>query len=265
MDLCKTAPSVDHIKLFTNGLLPESLLAYLIDYEGPALSIILNIHHPSEYPSGQWDKLKKVMMGLGDKITLGYNIYQTGNDFGFLLELFRQYKVSHHVRLGLTQPILGVNNIHLPLESLPDVAQEIVAAAHLFTREGLFFSFDCGFPFCMFSLDQHQELLSCAIKFRSSCNPVVDIGPDLSVWRCFPLSSIYNRRLQEFETRMDIEYYYSELFRSYRQFGIYPRCTECDYKIQGLCSGGCLSRVLREFQGSVVEEALVQQLAPGSP
>lgn len=259
LELCKKDSFFTHIKLFTNGLVPDPIVEYLSSFKGPELHVALNIHRPSDYLPGQWEKIGNVLERLGPIIGLGYNIYRRENDLDSLLGLFLKYRLPPLIRFGLTQPILGVNNSYLPLEDFSGVAKEIVAAAEKFTRKNLFFSFDCGFPFCMFTLDQHKKLLSCAIHFRSLCSPIIDIGPDLSVWPCFPLSCIHNRHLDEFETRMDIEFYYHEMFQAYQHLGIYGRCMECPYKRQNLCTGGCLSRILREFHGGLAEEGRVRR------
>lgn len=254
LDLLKRNGFFTHIRLFTNGLFSDSVLEYLAAFEGPELRLAVNVNHPSDYLPGQWERVEKTLEVLGPKMVgVGYNIYHRDNDFDFLMDLFLKYRLKPHVRLGLTQPIMGVNNRHLPIEDFSAVAGEIVAIAERFTRHKLFFSFDCGFPFCMFTLSQHQKLLSCAIHFRSLCSPIIDIGPDLTIWRCFPLSRLKNRHLDEFETRMDAEFYYQNLLSNYRQFGIYPQCSDCDYKREDLCCGGCLSRVLREFHGGLIE------------
>jgi sulfatase maturation enzyme AslB (radical SAM superfamily) len=253
LDLCRKDCFFTHIKLFTNGLMPDHVLEYLAEFEGPELSVALNIHHPSDYLPVQWERIENALQSLGSKIGLGYNIYHRGNDFGYILELFHKYQLQPHIRLGLAQPVLNGNNLYLQLEDFSAVAEEIVKVAESFTKHDLFFSFDCGFPFCMFTIEQHKKLLSCAIHFRSLCSPIIDIGPDLSVWRCFSLSGIHNRRLDEFETRADIDYFYQEVFRPYRQFGIYPECLDCNFRKQGLCTGGCLSRVMREFHGGPID------------
>ncbi len=251
MELCKKNPFFTLIKLFTNGVISDKAVEYLRTYDKPELSIALNINPLSEYSPEEWDKIENVMKKLGPKIGLGYNIWHPGNGYDHLLDLFLKYKLIPHVRLGITQPILGVDNCGLEEKDFPQVAAEIVEAAEKFTRNGLYLSFDCGFPFCMFTLEQHKQMLSLAIKFRSVCRPIIDIGPDLSVWRCFPLSRVHNRNLNKFQTRMEAEIFFNKLFSAYRQFGIHSRCADCNYKKQDLCKGGCLSRVLRRFHGGI--------------
>lgn len=247
MDRCRQDDYFTCIKLFTNGMMPARTVDFLAEFTGPDLSIALNAHPPHAYKPGQWRQIEYLLKRLGPKIGLGLNIYETGNDFRFLLDLFQEYGLRSHLRMGLTQPILGAENKHLPAEDFPTVAEEIVDAARMFSPHGFTFSFDCGFPFCMFSLEQHKELLANAVLFRSLCSPIIDIGPDLKVWRCFPLSQVYNRQLSDFNQRSDAEFYYRQKLHPYQQFGIYDRCLQCQYRQHELCSGGCLSRSLGQF------------------
>lgn len=250
LDICRRDNYFDNIKLFTNGLMSDDLIEYLADFEGPELHIALNIHTADEYKSKEWKRIETVLQRLRSKIGLGYNIYYPDFNLDFIMELILKYKLLPHMRLGLTQPIMGIKNIHITVNDFPVVAERITATAEKFTRHNLFFSFDCGFPFCMFTLEQHKRLLSCAINFRSVCDPIIDIGTDLSVWRCFPLSGLNNQRLEDFETRMDIKFLYQKMFSHYQRFGIYSQCLECNYRKQKLCTGGCLSRILQQFHTS---------------
>jgi len=247
LDKCQEDDYFKVIKVFTNGLMPDHVIEHLQTFPRDKIQIALNIHPEEDYTPGQWQRITKVLTVLNDKAGLGYNIYKTGNHFEFLLKLYLEYGLFPHVRLGLTQPIMGVSNAHLAVEDFPAIGREIVNIVHEFTSKGLFLSFDCGFPFCMFTLDQHKELLDCAIKFRSLCSPIIDVDPKLNAWRCFPLSQVDNIQMNDFETRMDMVRYYGEKLKPYRQFGIYDKCVNCNYKKQELCCGGCLGRVMRAF------------------
>lgn len=247
LEKCRKNDYFKIIKLFTNGLVPNDVIEYLEDFPGDKIQIALNIHPKQDYSPKQWRRVKRVLAGLGDKIGLGYNIYKTDNQFSYLLQLYLEYNLRPHVRLGLTQPIFAMDNAYLREKEFPAIGEEIVSAAREFTAKGLYFSFDCGFPFCMFSSEQHKEFIDCAINFRSVCKPIIDIGTELTVWRCFPLSRCNNISLEDFETRMDMVDYYTQKFKPYRQFGLYDRCNNCRYLIQELCCGGCLGRVMRSF------------------
>jgi cyclic pyranopterin phosphate synthase len=153
-----------------------------------------------------------------------------------------------HIRLGLTHPIVGTRNRYAKREEFPAIAEDILAFAEVARRSNISFSFDCGFEFCMFSLDQHKKLLECGIRFTSRCDPIVDIGPDLNVWRCFPLLGDVCGKLDDFETRNDIIDHFNEKYRYIKRMGNLPECPQCRYQAAGLCSGGCLARTLIDFK-----------------
>ncbi len=104
----------------------------------------------------------------------------------------------------------------------------------------------------MFDLKQHATLLRLAVKFQSSCSPVIDIGADASVWRCFPLTNQAELKLAAFDTRSQMVDFYDEKFKHFLPRGNLPECPQCLHRVTGLCKGGCLARTLDSFgsQGS---------------
>ena len=99
----------------------------------------------------------------------------------------------------------------------------------------------------MFSLQQHKELLRFGMKFKSLCDPIIDIGPDLEVWRCFPLLKYSAGKLDGFESRFDLIDYFEEKYKTIKPMGVRAECPHCRYRLNGLCSGGCLARTLISF------------------
>lgn len=237
------------INVFTNGFMPDSVVHYLASAPRHCPALILNINEPCEYTSAEWARLETVISTLHDRIALGFNLYRSDCDLDFLLDLYLRHRVQPHLRLGLTQPILGAANRYLPTAAFLPVAEKLVAVAGPWAAQGLHFSFDCGFPFCMFSVEQHKILLQHGMAFRSLCDPIIDIGTDLRVWRCFPHSSQGDKHLGDFEMRMDAVRYFQEQERAFRQFGIYGKCNDCVYRKQEMCCGGCLARVVGSFHG----------------
>ncbi len=45
------------------------------------------------------------------------------------------------------------------------------------------------------------------------CYPAIDIGPDLSIWRCFGTSKIFNKKLSDFRTFEEVCEYYQRVSR----------------------------------------------------
>jgi radical SAM protein with 4Fe4S-binding SPASM domain len=102
---------------------------------------------------------------------------------------------------------------------------------------------DCGFPFCMFSAEQVGRLVAARATFHWMCGPIVDIGPDLSVWPCFPLSHLRQRTLYEFPRLAELIDWMKQQIGTERAGceGIYLECDDCHFRGNQLCGGGCVS------------------------
>ena len=86
------------------------------------------------------------------------------------------------------------------------------------------------------------------VTFKLTCNPSVDIGVDLSVWCCFPLSQWETTRLAQFDNRQQIVRYYENKLRPFRRVGATADCLECRHKAGGNCLGGCIAHTIASFQ-----------------
>jgi hypothetical protein len=60
----------------------------------------------------------------------------------------------------------------------------------------------------MFNESQLGKLYYNNVDFSILCGSIIDIGPDLTVWKCFPLSKMHNVRLTDFETESQLKDYY---------------------------------------------------------
>ncbi len=247
MDRIFAEPSFKAVMVFTNGIIPDNALKYLSNHKDERLKIAMNLNAPGNYPSDQQAAINLAMASLGKRVGLGINIYKSGQDYDYLIDAINSFKLGPHVRIGLTQPIVGSNNNYAKQKDLPNIARDIVAFARKAYENRIGFSFDCGFPFCMFSLDQHKDLLRFGIKFKSVCDPIVDIGPDLSIWRCFPLLNDVCGQLDQFRTRDDVIDHYNQKYKHFMPMGNLADCPQCRYRSSKLCSGGCLARTLIDF------------------
>jgi radical SAM protein with 4Fe4S-binding SPASM domain len=92
--------------------------------------------------------------------------------------------------------------------------------------------------------------------FQFGCSPVVDIGPDMSVWSCFPLSSHHKRSLFEFDSMGDVFDFYKQRHHSIRVEigGVFEECDDCRYRQEDVCMGGCAAHALSSF----IDEAPVR-------
>ena len=238
------------ILVFTNGLIHQEVINELCKIKDKRLKLAVNLNAPDAYPVDQQKRIERTFTRLGPKIGLGINIFKAGQDFSYLINAIQAYGLVRHVRLGLTHPIRGAGNHYARRIDFPVIAEDIMNFGRTAYNNQISFSFDCGFEFCMFSLEQHKTLLQYGIKFNSRCSPIIDIGPDLSVWRCFPLLKDVCGSLESFEHRDEIIDHYEQKHKTVKQMGNRTECPQCRYRINGLCSGGCLARILNSFKGS---------------
>jgi radical SAM protein with 4Fe4S-binding SPASM domain len=84
---------------------------------------------------------------------------------------------------------------------------------------------------------------------RFGCGPAIDIGPDMTVWSCFPLSTFHKKSIYEFDSLKDVIHFYEEMHKKIRieVGGIFEECDDCRYREDGICSGGCLAHILSNF------------------
>ncbi|MBE9551328.1 MAG: radical SAM protein, partial [Proteobacteria bacterium] len=98
--------------IFTNGLMPENVLNYLSINPDPRLRIALNLNSSGNHTASQWFQVKKTMRALATKVGLGVNVYKPSQEYNYLLEAIEEYGLARHIRVGLTQPIVGSKNIY---------------------------------------------------------------------------------------------------------------------------------------------------------
>jgi hypothetical protein len=236
------------VNVFTSGIMSDRKLDDAVRYLGYAppdrLCFICNLNHPMKSPENENRQVDRFLRAFGPYATAGYNIHETAFDINFLFEYIGTYGMKRVLRLGLAHPIPGMNNTCIPVDELPKMVETLVSYLPLFRRNRVKPGFDCGFPICLFTDEQLGQFYKAAgegLKF--GCGPAIDIGPDMSVWCCFPLSGFHRKSVFEFDTFRDLLDHYLKLHDSLREEsgGIYGKCDDCACREDGLCSGGCLS------------------------
>jgi radical SAM protein with 4Fe4S-binding SPASM domain len=244
-----------HVNVFTSGIMSAQKLKecrrYLSGLTLDRLSFTCNMNHPDLSTMKETEKIHAFLSAFGHLTTLGYNIYHTGFDFTFLIQLINEYNLVRHIRIGLAHPIPGEVNAYIPTEEIKDIARRFAGFFDLFERFGISPGFDCGMPMCIFTEEELGRLLKLnrgTVSF--GCGPAIDIGPDMQVWSCFPLSNVHKRSLYEFNSMQEIDSFYKELHTKIRQerAGVFEDCDNCRYRLNDVCRGGCIAHSLNRFQ-----------------
>lgn len=242
------------VDVLSNATWAESTGALFARIPPKNLMFLLNINHPDNYTPIQWATIERNLAGLKGRggITLSFNVFEKQPRSEYILDLAQRYEIKY-IRLSLSLPVLGVENAYLPFDDLQGVAPFVMRFAAEAEAKGISVRFDNAVPLCIFNEAQIGNLLLHSVydlNRNIRCNPIIDIGPDLTIWSCFCLSSLKNRHLEEFETLADAQAYYHQVWSVYQDV-VYPleKCSGCFYREKWGCQGGCLSYMISKDQG----------------
>jgi cyclic pyranopterin phosphate synthase len=239
-----------HVNVFTNGMMPNKILEvakeFLLKIPVDNLSFVCNYNHPDISTEKETQQIHQFFETFSPYISLSFNLYKKDFDVTFLVDAINRYGLKRHIRLGLAQPIPGQKNECLTLDEVRDIAGNFRNQLELLEQNRISMGFDCGMPLCIFSNEDLGRLFKLnrgRIKFY--CEPAIDIGPDMQVWACFPLSNYERKSLYDFDNVEEIRKCFSQQHNDLRKRnGIFEECPECAYFKEKLCACGCLAHLL---------------------
>ena len=236
-----------HIHLFSNLMMSKSTADFLATHPRDQISILANVSPQANDTPKQKEMVAYGLRKLGPMVQLGLTLTSPDFKYEFLIEIINRYKLRRHIRIGIAQPIVGFANDYLTPEDYRETGRRITAMAKNCFEHDILIGFDCGLTLCMFSEKEIGILGKRSEGFKSVCQPIIDVGPNLDIWHCFPLSEVLNTRLDRFRTRKQAYHFYEALTRPYRAFGCLPACHRCDYLRRGQCKGGCLAHAMNSL------------------
>lgn len=260
------------VTVFSNGLWSanarERFVPVLQHQNLNRLTFVINVNEPSLETGHEAEPLAGTLQMLGGRAQPGFNIYRQQFDMRFIVDTVKKHGLRRRVRVGLAAPIVGTENGYVRREWLRGIAARIVEQAQLLEQHDILMNFDCGFPLCMFSEDQIGKLALTSGGVNSECGCPIDVGPDLTVWPCFPLSNVLNVKLGDFRSTTEIRQFYNSRLSVFRRMGTMDECASCKYARRGQCCGGCVAHTLRTWSDNGdprVLEKLSRVRPAGSP
>ena len=221
------------VQIFTNGIMPRKVAEYLSGVDLQSVSILVNISPPDQYHDNQWERIQKALEIIGSSLGLGITVTSPDFEYAFLLPLIETFGLRKRIRVGIAQPIVGTDNQYLPLEMYRATGRAIVDMAVTCEKKDILIGFDCGLTQCMFTEKELGKLGKLSEGFVVRCSPIIDVGTDLSIWPCFPLSNVFNTHLDHFECYRDIVKTYERALAPYRSLGSRQECLHCKFLKRG--------------------------------
>lgn len=226
------------IFILTNATLPLDSIRHL----NPGL--LVNFNDPSMYSIQQLSIIRNNFQNFGAKVVLSLNIFDDNFSWNSHLQAINEFGLSKSIRIGISQPIHNQMNHYLETKKISTVTKKILLMAESLARHSISIYFDCGFTPCMFENSEIAQLLKLGAITETFCEPALDIGPKLEIWRCFPFSSKIKYNLDDFSSLEDAWLKFKENDLMLREQHQDDNCRLCEYYRFGICDGGCLSRLL---------------------
>jgi len=244
-----TADAGFNLKLFTNGIMSEENSRSVAGYPNGPRAVLVNVTSFTDYDPKQKAAVTRTLDICAPHAALGYTLHDERTDFTFLESLLDNHNVCRTLRLGIALPSATRSNRFVDPSQYEQLSTNIVALAQTCEKHDVLVELDCGFLLCMFSDQQLGQLTRAGVTLRFECSPIVDVGPDLQCWPCYPLYHLFRADLRDFSVRADAVSFFEDKMRSYRSFGVKQECAECRLLRRRQCAGGCLAHVISEFCG----------------
>ena len=236
-----------YVNLLSNALWDSEKNELFAKIPPTSLGFLLNIDHPDSYSQKEWRRIEDNLSvtRLQANATLSFNIFESEPRCEYIFELLSKYDFNK-LRLSFSMPVVfgETKNVYLPIKEYSTVTPFVMDFVRRAESMGATVKMDNTVPICMFSEGELGELLLKGVldpRRNFVCFPAVDIGPDLSVWRCFGTSGLSNRSLEDFNSLHEVYEYYERNFKPY-QVEVFPmdECYECEHARKGVCQGGCM-------------------------
>jgi hypothetical protein len=237
------------IMVFSNGLMPESSLRALANLRIEQCGVVLNVRCPSDDTPDDREFLYRTCQRLGQRASVGVNIYRPGLSLSFVLELIDRFGLGRSIRLGLAHPRLGADNDFLHPRFYHLVGQELLQLARQAQQLGIELDPDCGFVPCMFPGEFFDVTGFDAGQLGRRCGPIPDILPDLSSIHCYALGNLERYPISGARTTSKLIRLYTERRADARHLGVYRECSTCSLRQDRQCYGGCLAASMGRLRG----------------
>ena len=236
-----------HVHVFTNGMMRAEIADFLSSYASDQISALCNVSPQARDTERMLRRREYALEKLGSKVSVGITITSAEFDYDGLVDMIARHQLKKRIRIGLAQPIVGEANEYLKPAEYRAVGARLAEMARECIEKDILIGFDCGLTLCMFSEEQIGTLATCSEGFSCVCRPIIDIGPALDVWHCFPLSEVLNLQLDGSATRSQIVRHYERITHPFRVLGCKPQCLKCDHLRRGQCTGGCLAHAINSL------------------
>lgn len=246
--LSSMADTFDKVFVYSNGIFLEK---FFPDALKENICYLVNVNEATVTGKRKFKRLEHMLesaaaLGRIGQFSLGVNVYRENQTFDDVLYLCKKSGLNA-LRISIVVPsACGLGRT----EWFDRFKPPLMHLYRLLKERNIVPKYDCNIvPPCIFTPDEIKFLLTLPgspsdiarlTGEMSTCRPVIDIYPDLTVARCFGMSE-HRHNLSEFDSLADaIRYFIYEIdgIKLYTEEA--QSCRECYRRRTLQCYGGCL-------------------------
>lgn len=243
--------------IFTNGLNFDKIV---YKFTNPKFSTLINVNSIETMGETRYKKMLDNIeilhnqFSLGSRVSFGYNIHGTDFNYDYIIDLCKKYK-KNQLRISICVPNDDEHRNLNSLEWFRLVTPRLFEFFQALYDNKIIPHYDCNLlPICATTVEQKELLLKIVqlaeemnvrtnlLSTCSTCNPVIDILPDLKAVRCFGMSDHLKVDIENFANIRELVNYFKTEIDSYKYIAIgNSECKECPKRLIQDCTGGCLA------------------------
>jgi NurA-like 5'-3' nuclease len=258
LDLSVKNEKINKVVLFTNGILLDKYTDILLNEK---IGILINVNSPEDMGLTNFNKLKSNLCNLmdalngcnKDKINIGLNIYSIEKDYSFIFDIMNCVKADN-LRLSIVVPNTDEKRNQIPYDYFIRMKPTFLKFLKQCKENNKIIHSDCNYiPRCVWTdtewnwikdyLKEYYEKTGYRsnILNKASCNPVIDILPDMTAVRCFGCS-FDSIQIERMSNLSDLKEYFSRRIDDISSnVAAIPECRSCYSYYVKQCSGGCIA------------------------
>lgn len=233
------------VDMASNGVISRQRVDFLSKKKN-LKNIAVNIQPPASYTVEQYEMINFTLTKLNKLINLGFVIDTLDFDGYFIIDLIKKYELRQSVKWSIAAPCFNQKNVSIKIEDHKKVIKRMVSHSRRFKRYNIHWYPDTTFMWCLFTKKQLDELYR-NVRFipENLCLPVLEVSPDLTVYRCYGTARLTNPELKimDFKDEDDAYMYFFKKEMPFKTVGVFKKCYTCDSRGK-MCGGGCLVHII---------------------
>jgi organic radical activating enzyme len=223
----------------TNGIIPAPLVDILAQEKFQNVQYAVNSTSYFDHGPDTRQTIDRFLRAMPHATSLSYTIAQRDvrqNSLHPILDrlfLIMRFGLRQHLQFQIAVPSHG-NSDFVPFDQYGAVVELLQTWTAVIRKNRVSVGLDCHcMPACRIPPDAQLPF-----PLKSSCTDfMVDIGPNLEVWPCFPLSA-ETFRLEQLATLAELRAFVANL-GSVEPLLYESGCTACEQRLSKACDGGC--------------------------